>query len=409
MHPSLWLVFAVLALAPAGLRAQPSPGPDPFELRAGAWDRSVHLERQGRLQEALAVLHRGWGEAPESYEVTVRSAWLNLRLGRADKAAQAYRRARMLRGAGPEASTGLASALAELGHEQLQDNLSSEAEAQFKQAAALDPENQRARDGLRALSRLPTLQPELWGAYVRRSGQGPSWNGVAVFAQLPWNVTGALTLRGAFRHITLGRQLGNDARGPGRQSSINESWSQNEAYAGLGYERKWFGLEAMGIGLFPSDEKAAWAGAGRVRAGHSLGVNVEAAALRPESGWSGQLLPTAFWWPSPSVGLATGPRLTFGPQGTDASLTAGLTGRFNSASLFLSGHYGVERSPVTISVPSVLTLAQELKYGASVASVFSVTETVKLGLQAQVERIALAGAEGTFATVSAGILLAPRF
>lgn len=414
-----WSLCACAALAvasPASAQTPLAPVPDTFDLRAGAWDRSVQLEREGKLELARAILLLAWGDASDSYEVTVRLAWLSQRLGQTDQAAAYYQRARTLRGAGPEATQGLANVSATAGYDRLAQGDRDGARKLFEQAIQLDPSNERARKGLEQVQAMPTIEPELWGAYVRKPDQGGAWNGWAAFGQIPWHVTGSLTLRGAFRHVELSRDVRVPAvpppgmpPGPRPGGKQTQTWRQDEVYAGIGWEKPWYGFEALGLGLFPSDEATAWGAAGRARLGRRLGGNLEGSAIQRESGWNGQVLPTLYWWPSDSVGLAVGPRTTRDPSGTAVSAYGGLTIKTDRLTWFLSGHAGTERWPVTMAIPSVLTVDQDLRYGMSTAALVSVSRTVRLGIAGQLERISLGGSQATYATVSAGIQLAPRF
>ena len=93
MSARLWIWGALsLALTAAPLEA----AADSADLRATAWDRSVALEQEGKIDEARRLLLDAWGPTSESYEVTVRIAWLSLQLREAEAAVSAYSRARTL-------------------------------------------------------------------------------------------------------------------------------------------------------------------------------------------------------------------------------------------------------------------------------------------------------------------------
>jgi hypothetical protein len=407
--------FTHVAVAGAALAQVPAPpAQDAFALRAGAWDRSVQLEEEGKLLEARALLMQAWGPG-DSYEVTVRIAWLSLRMGQYGHAAVAYRTARTLPGAGPEATQGLSSALTGLGYGKLEDSSNDEARLQFKEALALDPAKERAKAGLAQIDAMPTIEPELWMAYVRMPDYGPTWNGWAAFAQLPWHVTGALTLRAAYRHVDLQREVPSVPPVPGMgyhgggSGLTTQTWRQNEVYAAADFDKPWWAVGLLGIGLLPSDADPAWGAAMRGRIGRTFGLNVDGSAIRMESGWNRQLLPTVFLWPTRYLGLAAGSRITGDPQGTMASFHAGATLKTHGFAMHVSGHAGPERWPVSMMVPSVLTVGQELPYGVNVTAVVSVSSLVRLGLQTQFERVSIGGAEKNYFTVSGGVQLAPSF
>jgi hypothetical protein len=417
---SALVVGVALTGAASSVAQTPANAPvDASDLRALAWDSSVQLERDGRVSDARALLLRAWGPTPEGYEVTVRIAWLSARLKDHPRAAAYYQRARAMPGAGPEANRGLSNSLIAMGYDKLQDMDRDNAERLFQQAKLADPSNEAPQRALATVQSMPLIEPEAWAGYVQKPAQqGPKWTGSAFFGHVPWHVTGSLTLRAAFRRVELSRSIDVPVAGPpafpgGFPSvtarSLTEGWHQSELYAGLDWEKKWFALEALGLGIFPSDQKSAWGTSGRARVGRTGGLNLEGIILHRQGGWMGQVFPTLYWWPSASVGLAVGPRVTRDTQGTEASAVAGITVRNARASLSLGGHYGTERWPVTMATPSVLTLSEDLRYGANASVIVSVSKTVRLGLQGQLERMSLAGTNATYATVSAGIQFAPRF
>ena len=200
---------------PAALSSRPDPlvGPpydlpsdEALALRAGAWDRSVALERRGELESARALLERAWGVDPASYEVTVRGAWLSLLLGDYDLAVLRYRRAGSLIGAGPEAQKGQASALTGIGYRELEDDEPAAARERFHEALRLDPDQADAAEGL-ALAPAHRFDPELWGTFVGWSAGGSDAYGGGALIVLPLRLADRYRLRGAYRHLELSRAV----------------------------------------------------------------------------------------------------------------------------------------------------------------------------------------------------------
>jgi hypothetical protein len=220
-----------------------------------------------------------------------------------------------------------------------------------------------------------------------------------VFAQVPWHVTRTLTVRAAYRHMEMSS--------PGAGAA---GFRQHDAYLSGSYEGRWVGAELLGGALLPSDEGTVWLGAGRLRAGRDFGVLAEGALLRREAGFSGQVLPKAFWWPAPSLGATAGARVTCDPLGAAVSGQAGLHLAVPRVRLGLEGHVGPERWPVTSGVPLVLTSADELNLGGTLSGSFGLSQSLWLGVHLQVERLSLSpGQRGVYLSTSAGFRYAPPF
>ena len=136
--------------------------------------------------------------------------------------------------------------------------------------------------------------------------------------------------------------------------------------------------------------------------------NEQGAGIHRQFGWGGQVLPTLFVWPGSWIGLAAGPRITSDPKGTVASGFAGVTRRTDGMTAIVSGHVGTERWPVYIEAPSVLTLAEDTRYGGTATLLFGLTDEWKMGAQAQVERIRWVNVDGLYGTVSIGVQYLPK-
>ncbi|MBW2525939.1 MAG: hypothetical protein JRI23_17280 [Deltaproteobacteria bacterium] len=384
------------------------PTDEQLELRAGAWDQSVALERSGQLEQARVLLLRGWGLESRSYEVTVRVAWLSLQLEDSGTAVVAYQRARGLAGAGAEATQGLASALTLRGWQHFDDGDRAAARGDWRQAIELQPDQPDAQRGL-DLARELRFEPELWGAAVFTTGSGNDSIGGAGFIHLPIQIKDWLSFRAAYRHVATSESVAAPTAPPGRPPGGGTvRLHQNEIYAGGSVGTEILLFEALGVALWPSDERFAGGEAARLRLGYDYGLQLEQAVLAREGGVNGQLMPSAFVWPLDRLGLGAGARFTFDPDGIDVSAVAGVSIVPEPVAIHLRFHAGLERWPVTMAMPQVLTLADEVNVGGSLTALFDVSETWSVGISGQVERLNRPGQAGVFGSAGAGLRWSPK-
>jgi len=129
-------------------RRRPRPGVAPVDEPAAGpgTGRSRTSAPAGSRRPARSS--RGLRRRPESYEVAVRLAWLNLQQRRLAEAIRRYRAAARWRG-GPEAAQGLAAALTAQGYQLIAQGHRREARAAFAEAERLDPKGADARVGLK--------------------------------------------------------------------------------------------------------------------------------------------------------------------------------------------------------------------------------------------------------------------
>ncbi len=432
--------LALVLLAPAAAAAPPRARADPYtyDLRAGAWDCSVELERTGHLREARALLVRAWGREPAGYEVSVRLGWLSLKLGDGARAAREYRHARTLPGAGPEATQGLASALTLEGYDELEDGDRGAARGHWRAALALDPAQDDARKGL-DLARAQRIDPELWVGYVGERIGTTQGDGLSVFALLPLQLSDHFRLRAAYRVSWLdlrrttngatsaalgaparrpragpgsgmGGMGGNGGQGANAASTSGETlWHEQDAYLGFGFGGADAWLDVLGMAILPSDERAVPGQAAQLRLGRRFGIDAVEATLRRQRGWNAQVAPHAFVWPVDWLALWAGPRFTIDEQGDPASIEAGVTLATRPFQLYVSGHAGTQRWPVSPAVPLVLTLDQDLPLGGSAALLFAITPHWSLGLSSELEKLSAQGDDGTYTSFAAGLGWSPRF
>jgi hypothetical protein len=409
--------------APASTSAPASAAAVPVEEpETGPWDRSLALERAGRLDAARAVLEEAYGPAPESYEVAVRLAWLNLRQRRAAEAVRRYRAARALEGAGPEATQGLVSALTLAGYAALQRGERAAARAAFAEALALDPSAADARAGRRLAAPPPAWAPEAWlGGLYAGLGTVQTYGGT-VSLDVPWRPRDDFRLRLGFRHVetrtrgaggtavaTMLRPMagyggGSGGGGGGSGSGMGGLVGrQEEVYLSAAFTRRLFGAEIAGLVVAPSDTEVAGGGAASARVGFTWGGAADAAVLHLSDGWHTQLTPMAFYWPIPSFGLSAGARITLDPVGKDVSGRLGVTWRPRPLTLHVQGHYGAEHWPFDIAAFTITSLAATLEYGGTLTALLHVSPRIDLGLQLQVERLAGGTGRGTYVTAGLGL------
>lgn len=402
------LVFGVMTCGVSSAAADPLPTDQQLEDRAGAWDRSVEQERAGQVIESRQTLMRGWGLESSSYEVTVRLAWLSLQLEDAATAVYGYERARALAGAGPEATEGLADALTLRGWQAFEEGDRADAREDWRLALRYEPDQPDAQRGLE-LARELRIEPELWGAFVFTTGAGPDSMGGGGLLHVPIQVKDWLGFRLAYRHVETSEAVPAEPE-PGRRpgSGSRVRFYQDDIHAGIGLGTSYLWFEGMGIVIIPSDEGVAAGEAARLRLGFKYGLQVEQAVLVRDDGAGGQLLPTAFVWPLGWLGFGAGARFTFDPAGQDVSAVVGASVVPEPVELHLQAHVGVERWPVTMAMPQVLTLADDVNVGGTLTAMFSVSEAWAVGLQGQVERIDSEGQGGVFGSVALGLRWSPK-
>ena len=395
--------------SPLPARLYDLPSDEELALRAGAWDRSVELERQGQLEGARTLLERAWGAQPQSYEVTVRNAWLSLLLSDYELASLHYQRAGALVGAGPESRRGLASALTGLGYRELDDGERAEARARFGEALRLDPEQQDAAAGM-ALVPAHRFDPELWGAFVGWSAGGSDAYGGGGLLLLPFQLADDYRLRGAYRHLELSESAARavEGSGPGSGAGARARFHQDEGYLGLGWEGSWLGLEVMGVLLSSSADALVVGQAARLRVGRRFGLSMDEAALAGDIDSNVQLSPRLFVWPTDWLGLAAGVRLTFDGLGQEVSGLAGVSVVTAPVEIHLRGHLGVERWPVELDTPAVLNAAGDLTLGGAATLMFPISRRWGLGLQGEVERLVVQQQAGIHGSGALGLRWSPE-
>lgn len=411
-HRTLWTMAAYLALGagavPGASASEPVTQGAP-ELRAGAWDRSVRLEKQGKLEQARAELLRAWGPAPEGYEVSVRLAWLSLRLGDSDNAIAWYGRARSLPGAGRESTRGLASAHTQRGFARLKSHQRQSARQDFRTAIALDAEQADARRGLAIAGPASRVDPELWLAYLQHSLPKAKWKGTALFAHVPWQVDDTWRLRLAYRYLALKTDYQTKDAPPGgpRLGDVNTSEHQQEIYTGVRFGSPWVDFEALGVAVLPSNGDRVPGAGVELRVGRRLGLLVEGASLGRERGWSHQAIPGLYYWPADSIGVALGTRYTTDEEGKAFSAWAGVSWSDDRSELHVRVHRGAERWAFSILQPSILTIDSETTAGGRATLLLPLSPTWQLGLMGELEKLNKVNEPGVYFDIGLGLLWSP--
>lgn len=396
---ALALTFT-LACSAGGFASPQDP-----DRRAGAWDRSITAEGANDLRRAQAELVDAYGEAPDSYEVAVRLAWLSLRMKKTEAAALMYRRALRLDGAGPEAAQGLADALTLIGFGAFERGDRAAARGQFQEALRLNPSNTDAARGLDLLGPVPTVTPEAWVGYL---GSALSASGAgAIYLHAPVQVTDRVGVRLAYRHLG---SAAAPAR-PGQPSTDTPLFGQqDEFYAGAAFGRSYLSVEAMGFGLrSPVDTVPGAAVA--VRVGARYGLSVTAAAMQRSTGTNRQVVPQMYAWPTPYVGVSGGVRLTHDPEGSSTSAVAGAIVIAGRMLVDLQAHRGAERWAFSMAGPTVLSFGATSDYGGKVTAALELSREATVYLQGQYERITQPGAavqNGRYTGLSAGLRWSPK-
>ncbi len=372
------------------------------ERRAGAWDRSVRLERRGDVAGARRILVQAYGARPETYEVTVRLAWLALRLHQAREAIDGYRRALELEGAGPEAAEGLRSALVLLGSQALARGDRAGARRSYGEALRLRPGDSAATDGLVAAGQERALSPALWLGYLGGKLDG-DWSSAGVLVlQVPIKLTDHLQVRATYRHVE--PLSGSDS------SSGSLFGRQDELFGAIGITDRVGAVELHGFAAFPSGKDAIPGVALATRLGWRWGMTLDASALVHSTGWNYQLQPSLFYWPRAWLGLAAGTRVTWDPAGTSASAQLGASLRLGPrVELELEGHLGTERWPLSLTGPTLFALDATFVGGLSAVVTARVHRELTLTLQLQGERLSsnYTTNGGSYLCIAAGLRWSP--
>jgi hypothetical protein len=112
-------------------------------------------------------------------------------------------------------------------------------------------------------------------------------------------------------------------------------------------------------------------------------------------------------WPTDWLGLGAGARITFDDVSTEPSAIAGVTFAAAPVTLSLSGHYGVERWPVYMLEPTVLSLDQSLTGGGAISALFALDPSWSLGLGGRLERIEQEQSAGIYGNATIGLVWSP--
>lgn len=395
------LVFAVAL----GSVALPTDGQ--AEARVGAWDRSVELERAGDPRAARELLLSAWGPAPDSYEVSVRLAWLTLEMRRPHEAIALYRRARSLPGAGPEATRGLASALTRDGFDALEAGERGRARRNFEEALRLFPGDGEATRGLE-LSKDRPFAVELWLGGLMVTSAEPTTSGGFAFLHARFAPTEALRLRAAYRLSVTSQERSAQGKGPG-SASRSVTRTRHEGWAGLGVEQRSWRAEALAFGVFASGAPAVPGQAARLSAGTRVGALLDESALFYRTGTELQLRPMLFAWPTTSLGAAAGARVTRGADSTLVAGELGLSWVGQSVELHASGLWGKARTPVFLDVPMIVDVEGELFAGGVVSVLIPAGPELALGLSGEAHALDADGDATTYGSVGAGLRWSPRY
>jgi len=389
---------------------------DPYALRAGAWDKSVQLERSGDFRGARDLLMQAWGTQSDSYEVTMRLAYLESRLGRIEEAIALYRRARAMPPAGADAADGLALALTAQAYSRMEEGDREGARERLEEAVAASPDAEAPRRGLALLGPASRVDPEVWAAFLQQSVEPDKFQGWAVFAHVPWWVNDRFRLRLAARYlqtqgdvVTAPPDSPSPGNGPGRRkaSSSRTTDRQGELYAAIGWSGRYVAVQGMGLAVVRKGEGLIPGGATSLKIGATAGLHVEQAILSRDAGIGWQTLPRLYWWPSHTVGLAAGARYTHDPRGGALSGVAGLSVVGRAAALHAQAHLGTERWPVTMDTPAVLALDSDLAAGAVVTSTFRLGDAWQMGVQGQWEKVEVPAFQGSYVSLATGLIWSP--
>ena len=371
-----------LAAAASLMRAQsPAASATPTAARAPAtpWDSSVALEGRNAFAPARQVLINAYGEQSDFYDVSIRVAWLTLRLREGREAVAHYRRARAMPAGGAEATEGLAMALTLDGYQQLDRGDLPSARRDFDEALALGESSGDARAGLGLTGPLTGYSADLWLAQLSAS-PGASV-AQAIYLAVPVRINPSLSVRGAFRHV-----------GSPRSDSVSVAvfGTQSEFFAGVTFEQGITATELMAFG-FSNTLISTTGFAASTRVGGARGATLTASFMSRPGGTNIQVAPSVYAFVTPALSLGAGVRFTSDSGTSATSALVGGSVRLGALRLAAQAHVGTERSAFDIAGPTVLSFFSNTSAGGSV------TASYPLGaftLQAQVQGERLTTATG---------------
>jgi hypothetical protein len=367
------------------------------------WERSVQLEKDGDLRGAEAVMVAAWGRKPNNFYAQLRLAYLALLTKRANAAVARYARARRFPEgeADADATAGYAAALALKGWQLAEAGRLHEARARWQAALAVKPDQPDALAGLDDTT-VPITDPEAWGAMVGQSFGSGRYQGLAVFAQLPWRFIDRLTLRLAARHIEW-RQVSSPSPWA-FGSPPSASWTVNELYGGAGYDTPLVTAEALGFAITSASMSTITGIGMRLRVGYRWGASADIAALRSDGHFvNEQARPIAFLALHQHVVIHAGGKLTRDESAHWLSGVAGVSLRAGPFAAYLQGQLGTEHWAANLTSPSVLSILPRTRGGGSVTILWDATRMLRVAGQGEVYALETDGATGTFWAVALGL------
>ncbi len=375
----------------------------------GAWDESIRWENSGDLTRAQMRLICAYGDATDSYDIVIRLAWLAYRQADYAKAERLYRRASKLPGANDESARGIGATLIAQGKRDWDAGNLREARKYWRKALREPSSHEEALSLLASYTATPVIEPEVWGAYRAYSLGKTRNDGGAVFVQVPWNVSAVWRLRAAYRFVSSTTHVPRSPWSSAGRSGLSYPASEHEAYFGIGANPKYYGVDVLGVAMFPSDGSNIYGGGGRVRVGHAFGVLGDTAFLQQSSNRNAQAGGSLFYWPIQTIGLQTGLLATWDWRGSGKSIFGGASWIGRNVALHGRVHAGSEWWPVDVVSSSVVAIPAAFTSGVNGLMTVRVTEPWRLGLNAQVERLEVQGAVGFYYHIAAGIQWQPKF
>ncbi len=392
LFPCVALLTLLLAGPASPLRAQDGPPVRlPQAATAGAWEQSLALEGRGDFVAAKQLLIDAFGNAPATYDVAVRLAWLTLRQGKGADAVQLYRRARTMPGSLPEATTGLGLALTTLGYNNLDRGALGDARTAWSEALTFDASNEDAHKGIELLGGPPGVSAEVWAALV--SATSASSKAQVFYAQLPIRLDNESAVRVAFRSVTSPTFVG-------KKGAFD---AQTEFYGAISRDIGISTTELIGF---------AFAGTGRsnsgvalnTRVGGTFGVAATVSMIARTGKNNLQVAPSVFAWLSPNIAVSGGVRITSDSAFSAVSPMASLTVRNEHLTAQFDAHFGNEVWAFSPAGPSILSFLDRTSGGFTGTVSWQATRAVAAFGQLQLEQTATSG---SFQSIGIGVRIAP--
>jgi hypothetical protein len=230
------------------------------------------------------------------------------------------------------------------------------------------------------------LRADLWAGAI--SATPGSSSAQIYYAQVAWQATPTLAVRGAARQVAGATPLDSTAAFA----------SQSEAFIGIAKDIGIANIEGLAF-IVNAIRSTIGGGAAVVRLGGTWGLTTTASYMRRPGGNNVQLAPMAFAYVGSHLSIAAGARFTSDSAFSAVSPIVSLGAEAGRVRLDIVGHTGREQWAFQSAGPTILSFLYATKNGATATLQFRATDALRVALQAQQEALNVGG---TFRSFSLG-------